>query len=52
MNYAEVKAKYTTVESIDNRLNEIDELTKVGAEKYTSAFPVLRFRVKFSTLNK
>ena len=37
MNYAEVKAKYTTVESIDNRLNEIDELTKVGAEKYTSA---------------
>lgn len=37
MNYAEVKAKYTTVESIDIRLNEIDELTKVGAEKYTSA---------------
>ena len=37
MNYAEVKAKYTTVESIDNRLNEINELTKVGAEKYTSA---------------
>ena len=37
MNYAEVKAKYTTVGSIDNRLNEIDELTKVGAEKYTSA---------------
>lgn len=37
MNYAEVKAKYTTVESIDNRLNEIDELIKVGAEKYTSA---------------
>ena len=37
MTYAEVKAKYTTVESIDNRLNEIDELTKVGAEKYTSA---------------
>ena len=27
MNYAEVKAKYTTVESIDIRLNEIDELT-------------------------
>ena len=37
MNYAEVKAKYTTVDSIDNRLNEIDELTKVGAEKYKSA---------------
>ena len=37
MNYAEVKAKYTTVESIDIRLNEIDELTKVGQEKYTSA---------------
>ena len=37
MNYAEVKAKYTTVESIDNRLNEIDELIKVGAEKYKSA---------------
>ena len=37
MTYAEVKAKYTTVESIDNRLNEIDELTKVGAEKYKSA---------------
>ena len=37
MTYAEVKAKYTTVESIDNRLNEINELTKVGAEKYTSA---------------
>lgn len=37
MTYAEVKAKYTTVESIDIRLNEIDELTKVGAEKYTSA---------------
>lgn len=37
MNYAEVKAKYTTVESIDNRLNEIDELTKIGSEKYMSA---------------
>ena len=37
MTYAEVKAKYTTVESIDNRLKEIDELTKVGSEKYMSA---------------
>ena len=37
MTYAEVKAKYTTVESIDNRLNEIDELTKIGSEKYTEA---------------
>lgn len=37
MTYAEVKAKYTTVESIDNRLNEIDELTKIGSEKYMSA---------------
>ena len=36
MNYAEAKAKYTTVESIDNRLKEIDELAKVGADKYTS----------------
>lgn len=37
MTYAEVKAKYTTVESIDLRLKEIDELTKVGSEKYMSA---------------
>ena len=37
MTYAEVKSQYTTVESIDLRLKEIDELTKVGSEKYMSA---------------
>ena len=40
MTYAEIKAKYTTVESIDNRLNEIDKLTKVGQMKYTNAITV------------
>lgn len=37
MTYAEVKSNYPTVESIDLRLKEIDELTKVGSEKYMSA---------------
>lgn len=37
MMYAEVKAKYTTVESIDNRFKEIETLEKTGIEKYKEA---------------
>lgn len=37
MTYTEVKAKYTTIESIDNRFKEIENIEKVGAERYRAA---------------
>ena len=37
MTYTEVKAKYTTIESIDNRFKEIKNIEKIGEERYRAA---------------